>query len=49
MSLAEELRRAMEKDAKAESEEEDVLRQIRGQKPADTRWRHVQGDLPTDF
>ena len=47
--MIEELRRAMERDAKEEDESEDVLRQIRNVKPADTRWRHHQGDLPTDF
>lgn len=47
--MNEELRRAMERDARAENEDEDVLRKIRNVKPADTRWRHVNGPLPTDF
>jgi hypothetical protein len=47
--MIEELRRAMERDVKEEGESEDVLRQIRNVKPVDTRWRHHQGDLPTDF
>ena len=47
--MIEELRRAMERDAQEEDESEDVLRQLRNVKPVDTRWRHHQGDLPTDF
>jgi hypothetical protein len=39
----------MELDAQEEDESEDVLRKIRNVKPADTRWRYVNGPLPTDF
>ena len=47
--MNEELRRAMERDAREENAEEDVIRQIRNVKPVDTRWRINQGELPTDF
>ena len=47
--MLDELRRAMERDAQEEDESEDVLRKIRNVKPVDTRWRHIQGELPTDF
>ena len=48
-TMLDELRRAMERDAREENEEEDVIRKIRNVKPADTRWRINQGELPTDF
>jgi len=47
--VIDELRRAMELDAIQEDDDEDVLRKIRNVKPIDTRWRHHQGPLPTDF
>lgn len=47
--MLDEVRRAMELDAQEENESEDVLRKIRNVKPADTRWRINQGELPTDF
>lgn len=54
MTLAEEIRRAMERDEAEElgrdsSEDLGGLRKLRNKKPDDPRWRHVQGPLPTDF
>lgn len=54
MSLADELRLAMERDEAEEqgrdaSEDLGGLRKLRNATPVDKRWRHVNGPLPTDF